>query len=162
MIDLIQKKIVSAGAVWRLNIIIGLAGTLPLFIGEWGFHLHSQSWFGCLGLLLIFPVQCFAGARFYKGAWEQLKIGHSNMDTLVSLGSTAAFAYSVYGLFSGTHPLYFMEAGAILTLISIGHYLEARMSEKAAVAVKSLLKLAPETAVRLKANGNRETVPVNV
>jgi Cu+-exporting ATPase len=128
--------------------------------GEWLFHWHARPWFGWLGFALILPVQLFAGARFYRGAWQQLKIGHSNMDTLVSLGSTAAFGFSVYGLFTGMSHLYFMEAGAIITLISIGHYLEARVGEKAAVAVKSLLKLAPESASRLKADGSRETVSV--
>lgn len=161
VINAVPRKVVTPGAGWRLNVIVGLIGTLPLMIGEWGFQLHAHAWFGWLGLILILPVQIIAGARFYKGAWQQLKIGQSNMDTLVSIGSTAAFGYSVYGLFTGMHHLYFMEAGAILTLISIGHFLEARISEKAAVAVKSLLKLAPESAVCLKADGRRETVSVN-
>jgi len=154
------KKAIAAGAGWRLNVMIGLVGTLPLMIGEWGFQAQTQFWFGWFGLILILPVQCLVGARFYKGAWQQIKTGHSNMDTLVSLGSTAAFGYSVYGLLTGMHHLYFMEAGAILTLISIGHYLEARIGEKAEVAVKGLLKLAPESAVRLKGDGSREIVAV--
>ena len=154
-----KKKPIPAGAGWRLNILVGLCGTVPVMLGHWIWH--DRPWFGWLGLLLILPVQVIAGARFYKGAWQQLKIGHSNMDTLVSLGSTAAFGFSVYSLFTGMHHLYFMEAGAILTLISLGHFLEARASEKAAVAVKSLLNLAPETACRLKADGSQETVSVN-
>ena len=155
------KAATTPGSGWRTNIIIGLAGILPLAAGEWIFNWHATWWFGWLGLALILPVQIIAGTRFYKGAWQQLKAGHSNMDTLVSLGSSTAFLFSLYGLFTGMDHLYFMEAGTIITLISVGHYFEARAGEKAAAAVHSLLRLAPELACRLKADGSRETVAVN-
>ena len=86
------------------------------------------------------------GAQFYRGAWNQLKVGSSNMDTLVALGSTTAFGYSAWALLSnfGGH-LYFMEAAAIISIVSFGHWLEACVSEKAGGALKSLLnhKLVP-------------------
>ena len=70
----------------------------------------------------------FAGAPFYRGAWNQLKAGNSNMDTLVALGSTTAFVYSVWALFAGLGGhLYFMESAGIITLISVGHWLESRV-----------------------------------
>ena len=69
------------------------------------------------------------------------------MDTLVALGSTTAFGYSAWALLTGAGGhLYFMEAAAIITLISLGHWLEARVSDKAGGALKSLLNLAPQTA----------------
>lgn len=143
--------------------MLGLIFTLPLMAGEWVFHLDNHRWFAWLSLLFTLPVQFIAGARFYRGAWQQLKVGHSNMDTLVALGSTAAFCFSIYGLFAPgeVHHLYFMEAGAIITLISIGHYMEARGSERAAVAVRELLTLAPESACRLAHDGREEMVPVS-
>ncbi|MEI8340975.1 MAG: cation transporter, partial [Verrucomicrobiota bacterium] len=101
VIDAGKKSPVAAGSGWRLNVILGLACTIPLMAGEWFLHWNLHPWFGWLGFGLILPVQVIAGARFYRGAWQQLKIGHSNMDTLVSLGSTAAFGFSVYGLFGG-------------------------------------------------------------
>ena len=92
-------------------------------------------------------VQVFCGAQFYRGAWNQLKIGASNMDTLVALGSTTAFGYSAWALLAGVGGhVYFMEAAAIITLISLGHWMEARVSDKASGALKSLLTLAPQTA----------------
>ena len=83
------------------------------------------------------------------------------MDTLVALGSTTAFAYSVWGLLAGWHQhLYFMDAAAILTLVSVGHFLEGKASAQAASSLKQLFKLAPETARRLASDGTEQIVPV--
>jgi len=72
------------------------------------------------------------------------------MDTLVALGSTTAFGYSAWALLSGQGGhVYFMEAAAIITLISVGHWIEARVSARASSTLKSLLNLAPQTARRL-------------
>jgi len=132
---------------WQLNLWIGILGTLPLMIGEWFFDLGMQSWFRWFSFALAGSVQVFAGARFYRGAWRQIKVGGSNMDTLVALGSTTAFGYSMWALFADLPGhLYFMEAAAIISLISVGHWLEARMGERASSALKSLLNLAPQTA----------------
>ncbi len=137
---------------WHLNLWLGGAVTAALMLGEWVFHLGLERWFQWLGFALAGGVQIFCGAQFYRGAWRQLKIGSSNMDTLVALGSTTAFGYSTWALLSGGHGhLYFMEAAAIITLISLGHWVEARVSERASGALKSLLELAPQTARRLGA-----------
>jgi len=141
---------------WQLNLWLGIAVTAALLIGEWILHLGMKPWFAWLSFALAGTVQVFAGARFYRGAWAQLKIGGSNMDTLVALGSTTAFGYSAWALFSGVGGhLYFMEAAAIITLISTGHWLEARVSDRAAGALKSLLHLAPQTARKLETNISR-------
>src|SRR6185437_545213 len=99
-------------------------------------------------------VQVFAGAQFYRGAWNQLKVRSANMDTLVALGSTTAFAYSVWALFTGySGHLYFMEAASIITLISVGHWIESRVTVRASDALKKLLNLAPRTARRISGTG---------
>src|SRR4029077_10709102 len=106
-------------------------------------------------------VQVFACAPFYRGAWRQLKVGSSNMDTLVALGSTTAFAYSAWALLSrfGGH-LYFMEAAAIITVVSLGHWVESRVSLRASAALRRLLELAPQRARRRNADGSEADVAV--
>jgi Cu+-exporting ATPase len=146
---------------WRFNAVIGGSVTVFLMIGEWIFHLEMEPWFRWLSFSLATVVQIFCGARFYRGAWRQLKQGASNMDTLVALGSTTAFAYSVWALFSGAHGhLYFMESVAIITLISIGHWMEALASRRAESSLRALLHLAPPVA-RLIENGGERDVAVN-
>jgi len=157
-----SKNSAVVGSGWRFNVIFGSAVTIPLMVAEWGFGLGHQAWFAWVSFLLVLPVQILCGARFYRGAWQQLKIGQSNMDTLVSLGSSAAFLASTYGLFFPSmirHP-YFMEAAAIITLISVGHWLESMASSHAARAVRQLLTLAPTTARRLREDKTEEEVPV--
>jgi len=138
---------------WQLNLLLGVAVTAGLMIGEWGFGLGLASWFQWLAFILAGAVQIFAGAQFYRGAWNQLKIRGSNMDTLVALGSTTAFGYSAWALLSGAGGhLYFMEAASIITLISAGHWIEARVSTRASGALEQLLNLAPQTARRVIAD----------
>jgi P-type Cu+ transporter len=146
---------------WRTTLWVGLVCTLPLMIGEWVLGLALHRWFQWLSFGLATVVQIYGGARFYRGAWLHLKSGSSNMDTLVALGSTTAYVYSVWALFvqPATH-LYFMEAAAIITLISAGHWMEARVSSRASSALRSLLELAPATAVRRSSRGGEETVSI--
>jgi Cu+-exporting ATPase len=137
-------------ANWQINLWLGITVTAMLMVGEWVFHPAMTTWFQWLAFALAGVVQVFAGAKFYRGAWNQLKIGNSNMDTLVALGSTTAFGYSACALLGGMGGhLYFMEAAAIITLISIGHWLEARVSARVSDALENLLHLAPQTARRI-------------
>jgi len=143
---------------WQWTLILGLAVTAALMIGEWIFNLAMTPWFQWLAFVLAGVVQVFSGAQFYRGAWKQIKIGSSNMDTLVALGSTTAFGFSCWVLFSGHGGhVYFMEAAAIISLISAGHWVEARVSDKASGALKSLLNLAPQTARRIQSAAPVET-----
>jgi Cu+-exporting ATPase len=147
---------------WKPALRLGIPVTVLLLVGDWVLRLGMDRSFQWVAFLLATPVQFWVGGRFYRGAWRQARVGQSNMDTLVSLGSTAAFGFSVWGLFTGYHGhLYFMEAAAILTLISAGHWLEARMSTRAGTALKALLELAPSTARRLNAGScTEQDVPV--
>ncbi|MBI3417488.1 MAG: cation-translocating P-type ATPase [Verrucomicrobia bacterium] len=148
-------------AGWRFNVVVGSIATLTLMVGEWIFQFGMTRWFQWLAFAVALPVQIFCGARFYRGAWAQLKIGASNMDTLVALGSTTAFVYSAWALFAGLPGhLYFMEAVAIVSLISVGHWLEALASDRAAGALRALLNLAPPTARKLGPNQSEFVVPV--
>jgi Cu+-exporting ATPase len=149
-------------AGWQFTLWIGLLGTAPLMLGEWLFGLGMMAWFQWIAFLFAAIVQVFAGAQFYRGAWNQLKRGSSNMDTLVALGSTTAFAYSAWALFGGRGGhVYFMESASIITLISLGHWIESRVSVRASDALKQLLNLAPQTARRRNADGGEGDVPVS-
>ncbi len=146
---------------WQLALWLGVVVMVILMAGEWIFRLSMTPWFQWFSFALAGIVQIFCGAQFYRGAWNQLKVGSSNMDTLVALGSTTAFAYSAWALLSGAggHP-YFMEAAAIISLVSLGHWVESRVSEKASGALKSLLNLAPETARRKNSDGGEQEIAV--
>jgi Cu+-exporting ATPase len=140
---------------WRFSAIASLSVAIPLMLCEHAFHTAMHGWFGWLSLAAVLPVQTLCGWRFYRGAWQQLLVRQANMDMLVALGSSAAFLLSLYGLLlpGRVHHLYFTEAAMIIGLISLGHYLEARVSEKAAGALALLMRLAPQTARRLEPDG---------
>jgi len=150
------------GAGWRFNVLFALGVSIPLMAIEYTLHPAMHGWFGWLSFAAVLPVQALCGWRFYRGAWQQLLVRQANMDTLVALGSTAAFALSLYGLLhpGRVHHLYFTEAAMILGLISLGHYLEARVGEKAAGALEHLMRLAPQTALRLTPAGAEQSIPL--
>jgi Cu+-exporting ATPase len=154
-----QGEHILAG--WQLNLLLGVPVTAILMLGEWVLGLAPQPWFQWASFALAGLVQVLAGARFYHGAWQQLKVGSSNMDTLVALGSTTAFGYSVWALLTGQGGhLYFMEAAAIITLISVGHWMESRVSVRASSALRKLLNLAPAMARRVNTDGSEIEAPV--
>src|SRR5437867_5136458 len=151
----------SPVAAWKFTVIFGAVLTLPLIIGEWVFDWGMIDWFKWVGFAFSAPVMVVCGARFFRGAWNQLKRGSSNMDTLVALGSTTAFGYSVWGLLDGWNGhLYFMEAASIITLISAGHFMETVVSARAASSLRSLMHLAPPTARKLESDGRESELPV--
>src|SRR5258706_15722579 len=111
---------------WQWTLIVGLAVTAALMIGEWIFNLAMTPWFQWLAFALAAVVQIFCGAQFYRGTWNQLKVGSSNMDTLVTLGSTTAFGYSAWALLAGAGgALYFIEPPPILSLPNVGNRIKA-------------------------------------
>jgi Cu+-exporting ATPase len=148
-------------AGWQLNLWVGVVGTVPLMLGEWLFRLDTTAWFRWFSFITAGVVQVCGGGPFYRGAWRQLKVGNSNMDALVALGSTTAFAYSTWALLTGTSGhLYFMEAASIITLVSLGHWMESRVSVRASSALRNLMNLAPSRAVRREPGGAEREVPV--
>ena len=150
----------SAETAWKRAVLLGGPVTALFIIAEWFLGLGMDRTFHWIGFALALPVQVVVGAGFYRGAWRQLRVGQANMDTLVALGSTAAFAFSVWGVATGQPGhLYFMESASILTLVSVGHWVEARMSAKAGASMRSLLDLAPKMARKLS-DGTETEVPV--
>lgn len=125
--------------------------------------------------LLLTVIIMVINQKFFISGFKSLWHRAPNMDTLVALGSTAAFVYSTYALFmmtdAQTHgdmqavstymmDFYFESAAMILTLITVGKTLEARSKGKTTDALKSLMKLAPKSAVILK-DGEEKTVPID-
>ncbi len=147
--------------IWSANALLGIIPTAILMAGEWLLRLGDAGWYRWASFTLAAVVQFGPGRHFYRGAWNQLKAGSSNMDTLVALGSTTAFTYSAWALLSGAGGhLYFMEAAAIITLISVGHWMEARVSAQASSSLKALMNLAPARALRLQPDGMEHEVAV--
>ena len=124
--------------------------------------------------LLLTGIVMVINQKFFVSGFTSLAHRAPNMDTLVALGSTAAFGYSTYALFAMTdaqvkgnmemvmhymHEFYFESAAMILTLITVGKMLEARSKGKTTDALKGLMKLAPKTAV-VERNGQEVTVPI--
>ncbi len=106
-------------------------------------------------------VQFYGGYRFYKGAYNAFKAGNANMDTLVSIGTTAAYFYSLFILFfpSTEKHLYFDTSTIIITFILLGKFLEAKVKGKTSEAIKKLIGLQPKTAVVIRKNKETE-IPV--
>ncbi|MDR3213227.1 MAG: heavy metal translocating P-type ATPase [Azoarcus sp.] len=103
---------------------------------------------------LATPVQFWLGARFYRGAWRSLRGGGANMDVLVALGTTMAYAYSVIAMFMGRHDLhvYFEASAMVITLVLLGKLLEARARARTSAALDALLRLQPKQA-RIERDG---------
>ena len=137
---------------------ISAALTLPLvaqMVTMFNGDLHHQDllprW---LQLLLATPVQFWIGWRFYDGGWKALRGGGANMDVLVALGTTMAYAFSlVVTLFGFDHlHVYFEASAAVITLVLLGKLLEARAKAKTTAAIEALVRLQPKTA-RVERNG---------
>ncbi|MBA3944535.1 MAG: copper-translocating P-type ATPase [Herpetosiphonaceae bacterium] len=113
-----------------------------------------------LFLLLATPVQFFSGRDFYVNAWKALRHGTANMDTLIALGSSAAYIYSLAVLLLGwSGHVYFETAAVIIALILLGRFLEARAKSQTSAAIKSLIGLQAKTA-RVLRGGVETDVPI--
>jgi P-type Cu+ transporter len=112
---------------------------------------------------LATPVQFALGWRFYRAGWKAVRAGAGNMDLLVALGTSAAYGLSVYLLFEhsvhGTPHLYFEASAAVITLVLLGKWLEARAKRHTADAIRALQALRPATA-RVQRQGAELQLPV--
>lgn len=131
---------------------VGMSVTMPLATAMYGpNHTHEQMMLvmNLVCLVLTIPVQFVAGARFYRGAWGALKAHSSSMDTLVAVGTTIAFVYSLYVTFSptmaGTMAPYETSA-MLIAFVLLGKMLESRAKGRAGEAVESLMSLSPKIA----------------
>ncbi len=139
----------------RRNVLWAAALTLPLMalsmLGPMTFTSHVWQ------LALATPVVFVFGAQFHRIALKRLRSLDATMDTLISVGSLAAWGYSVWALFTD-HPVFFETAGMIITLILLGRYFEARAKGRASQAIVKLLELGAKKA-RVIRNG--ETVVID-
>ena len=154
---------------------IGLLFTVPLTVLSMASHLAMAApdlarflpWLAWSGWppvfwLLATVVVVVLGRQYASGAWRALRNGSANMDTLVTLGSGAAYLYSVAAL-AGLLPdsgEYFETAAVILTLITLGKLLEARARGRSSEAIRRLMQLAPQKATLLR-DGEEHVVPVS-
>jgi len=148
----------------QIHVAVSIALTIPIMFLSLPHMLPEQ--FGHLlpmdlmnnssyiMLVLATPLQFWVGWRFYKGFWDGIKAKASNMDTLIAIGTSAAYLYSaVVTVAPNLFPfksVYFETAAIIITLILIGRLLETRTKEKASDAVRKLLDLQPRTAKVLR------------
>lgn len=147
------KSEVDANQLKSETRMLAIAATLtaPLLLmmvlPPLGVAYHVPAW---MQVLLCGPVQFWIGARFYVGAYKALKAKSANMDVLVALGTSAAFALSVWVIFRDgfetTAPLYFEASAIIITLIVAGKLIETRAKRGTTQAIRTLMALRPERA----------------
>ena len=142
-------QVASSVALTIPIILLSLPHMLP---AQFGHFLPMDLMRNSSYIMLVFatPLQFWIGWRFYKGFWDGIKAKASNMDTLIAIGTSAAYLYSatvtIAPEFFPFSSVYFETAAVIITLILIGRLLETRTKEKASNAVRRLLDLRPHTA----------------
>jgi len=157
---LLQRRLVLAAALTVPIVALHLA---HLFAWPLPWNHQVSAW---LGLLLATPVQFWCGWPFLAGAVRQARHRTAAMDTLIAVGTTAAFAYSAVVVLApewlppDARALYFDTAAVIITLVLLGRFLEARARYRMTDAMRALLALQPPMARRLR-DGAEEEVPVS-
>jgi len=161
---------------------IGLVLTLPVFVLAMGEHVPGLSMHelidprtsGGVQFAFSLPVVLWAGWPFFVRGWSSLVTRNLNMYTLIAIGTGVAFAYSVVALLApGAFPaefrdmhgavgLYFESAAVIAVLVLLGEVLQLRARDNTSGAIRALLKLAPNTALRVRDDGSDEEVPLEV
>jgi Cu+-exporting ATPase len=159
-----------------------VALTVPVFVLEMGGHIPAlrmhelvspqvSTW---IQFALSTPVVLWAGWPFFQRAWASIVHRSLNMFSLIALGTGSAYLYSLFAAFApglfpagfhgmgGTVPVYFEAAAVITVLVLLGQVLELRAREQTGGAIRALLKLAPKTARRLKADGQDEEVALEL
>jgi Cu+-exporting ATPase len=156
----------EAGSREAWHLATAAALTAPLFVPMIAMLFGRPLMFpGWLQWLLATPVQFLLGARFYRAAWKAVRAGTGNMDLLVALGTSAGYGLSVYhllngGMQRGGSELYFEASAAIVTLILLGKFLEARAKRQTTEAIRALQALKPSTA-RLRSITGDVDVPID-
>jgi len=152
-----MKRDLLVSALLTAPLMIAMIAMLLGSHGNWVHFLHLP----LVQLILVTPVQFGVGKRFYRGAYHALKTKAPNMDVLVAMGTTAAFALSVYNGFFNPYnsDLYFESSGMIITLILLGKYLEQKAKTKTSDAIKQLMSLQAKTATVI-VDGEEKEVPI--
>ncbi len=150
-------------------LLVAMGDMLP------GVNLHAlmgERTGGMLQAALASPVVLWGGWSFFVRAWQSVRTRNLNMFTLIGLGTGAAYVFSVVALLlpgllpnafkvNGVAPLYFEAAAVIITLVLLGQVLELRARARTSDAIRSLLKLAPNRALRIDAQGNEMEIELS-
>jgi Cu+-exporting ATPase len=149
---------IAEGAVVALGALLAAPLLLPMLADWFGMHwMMPAAW----QLALATPVQLWLGARFYRGAWQALRARAGNMDLLVAIGTSAAYGLSLYQwLAQGEAHLYFEAAAAVIVLVRLGKWLEARAKRQTTAAIRALQALRPDTA-RVVRGGREQELPID-
>ena len=174
--DIVEKERLAREAELsglRMKFTIGAILLAPILILMYG-GSFLEKWVGLpmganffLQFLLATPVQFWAGRQFYVGFWKATRHKTSDMNTLITVGTSAAYLYSLIVTFVPhwvmvkglMMDVYFDTSAAIIVLILLGRFLEARAKGKTSEAIKKLMGLQPKTA-RVFRNGNELDIPV--
>lgn len=153
-----KLELVTAGAFSLVLLYISMGQMLPFGLPAlplpdlFSMHTHPVN-FAMLQLLLTIPV-LYCGKNFFISGFKALFHGNPNMDSLVAIGSVCSFVYSVVMTFlisdnphAYVHNLYYESAAVVLTLVSLGKFLESRNMQKTKGAITALMRLAPDTAI---------------
>ncbi|MQA76417.1 MAG: HAD-IC family P-type ATPase, partial [Solirubrobacterales bacterium] len=163
----------------RTRLIASAAVSVPILVLAMVPPLQFDYW-QWLSLQLATPVVLWAGWPFHRAAWQNLKHGAATMDTLVSLGTLAAWTWSVIALFflgagepemrmtfqlipeqgAGTEQIYFEVAAVVTTYILAGRYFEARAKRRAGAALRALLELGAKEVSVLEADGSEHEIAI--
>lgn len=181
------KKLEAAASAMRTRLIVSIVFLIPLFYigmghmlgwplpGVFTDHTHSMT-LAITELVLLIPIAYVNDAYFING-FKSLAHGTPTMDALIAVGATASIAWSLYAMFimadqlaagqvheammTGMDNLYFESAGTILSLVTVGKYLETRSKSKTGGAIEALIDLAPKTATVVAVDGTETTVDVD-
>ncbi|UCD76237.1 MAG: cation-translocating P-type ATPase, partial [Phycisphaerales bacterium] len=152
---------------WRYRAVIGLGIWIPMEAFHWiaqtlQWHVPWMPWVMAVGATIVLAS---AGLGFYQSAIKAALRRTTNMDTLIAIGATTAYVFSLVVLIAQhfdsllTQQLYFAESAALLGIISLGHWLEARATAKAGSAVRELLELQPDEAEIADRDGATRFIP---
>ena len=181
------KKLEAAASAMRIRLIVSIIFLIPLFYigmghmlgwplpGVFTDHTHSMT-LALTELVLLIPIVYVNDSYFING-FKSLIHGAPTMDALIAVGATASIAWSLYAMFimadqlsagqvheammTGMDNLYFESAGTILSLVTVGKYLETRSKSKTGGAIEALIDLAPKTATVVAEDGTETAVDVD-
>ena len=145
--DVARRRAAQAAELRRRRAGLGAGAVLSVGVLVVAYGFATAAWAGWAQLVLTLPVYLWVGSLFHRGALEAARRRTTNMDTLVSLGATVAFGYSVIATIAlPGRPTYYDVAALIITLIAVGKYLELAGRARAGAAIEALAELQPRTA----------------
>ena len=160
----LRNKVILAAAFTLPVVLIAMGKMIPALEALFTSIMPYRGWMG-IEWLLTTPVQFYAGARFYRAGFAELRHASPGMNSLVMIGSSAAYFYSVAALLvpgffpAGTAESYFEAAAVIVTLILLGRYFEHIAKGRTSEAIKKLMQLQAKTA-RVIRDGETVEVPI--